>query len=266
MTILEGVDLGYQAGKVTLVSGVSLRVEPGELVAVVGPNGAGKSTLLRLLAGDLRPSTGHVILRGLPIEKLPQDELALHRSILLQHSNADIPFTVAAVVAMGRHPHRLDPDNSAGADKLAVEDALARTGVSHLRHRVFATLSSGEQSRVSLARILAQDTPVVLLDEPTTSLDIAHEERAMSEFRKMADTGSTVVAVLHDLNAAARYASRIIIVAEGTVLTEGPARDVFTDATLTQVYRQKMRVVDHPFGDYPLVLVDSRAATHSHEA
>jgi iron complex transport system ATP-binding protein len=264
MTILEGVNVGYRVGKITLVSDINLRVEPGELIAVVGPNGAGKSTLLRLLAGDLRPSTGHVILRGVPIDKLPHDELALHRSILLQHTNSEIPFTVAAVVTMGRHPHRLDPDNSAVADQLAVDDALDRTGISHLRNRIYATLSSGEQSRVSLARILAQDAPVVLLDEPTTSLDIAHEERAMAEFRRMADTGSTVVAVLHDLNAAARYATRIIMVANGTILTEGPARAVFTDSTLTQVYGQSMRVVDHPFGDFPLVLVDNPAAPGSH--
>ena len=256
MTILEGKSVGYQVGKASLVSGVDFRVTDGEFVAIVGPNGAGKSTLLRLLAGDLRPSEGEVTLGTEPIEEYHYDDLALRRSILLQNRTTEIPFTVGAVVTMGRHPHRMNPDNSSKLDRQAVTAALERTGTSHLAHRVFSTLSSGEQTRVSLARILAQDASVVLLDEPTTALDVVHEERIMAEFRTMAETGTAVVAVLHDLNAAAHYATRIVIIADGSVKTEGTADAVFTDDILTEVYGQPMRVVDHPFRDCPLILVD----------
>lgn len=159
----------------------------------------------------------------------------------------------------GSAPAPTEPQQSAEADQAAVADSLERTETSHLAPRVFSTLSSGEQTRVSLARILAQDAPLVLLDEPTTALDVAHQERVTSVFRQMADFGNAVVAVLHDLNAAANYASRIVMIAEGSVRTEGPAREVFTDAILTEVYGQPMRVVDHPFRDCPLVLVNNRA-------
>lgn len=258
MTILEGKSVGYRVGKANLVSGVDFRITDGEFVAIVGPNGAGKSTLLRLMAGDLRPSEGQVSLGTEPIEEYPYDDLALRRSILLQNRISDIPFIVEAVVAMGRHPHRMNPDNSSELDRQAVATALERTETSHLAHRVFSTLSSGEQTRVSLARILAQNAPVVLLDEPTTALDVVHEERMMSEFRTMADAGIAVVAVLHDLNAAAYYATRIVMIAEGSMKTEGTADAVFTDDLLTEVYGQPMRVVDHPFRDCPLVLVDDQ--------
>ncbi len=258
MTILEGKSVEYRVGKISLVSDVNFRIKTGEFVAIVGPNGAGKSTLLRLMAGDLRPSEGQVSLGTERIEAFPYDDLALRRSILLQNRTADIPFTVGAVVAMGRHPHRMNPDNSSELDRQAVAAALERTETSHLTHRVFATLSSGEQTRVSLARILAQDAPIVLLDEPTTALDVVHEERMMAEFRTLASAGTAVVAVLHDLNAAAYYASRIVMIADGSVKTEGAADAVFTDDILTEVYGQPMRVVDHPFRDCPLVLVDDR--------
>ncbi len=255
MTMLAANSIGYRVGKTDLVSAVDFRAEAGEFVAVVGPNGAGKSTLLRLMGGDLRPSGGRVLLSDKPIEDYQYDELALERSMLLQHSTTEIPFFVEAVVAMGRHPHRLNPDNSAETDESVVIDALERTETTHLAKRVFSTLSSGEKSRVSLARVLAQRASLMLLDEPTTALDVAHEQRVMAELRQMAKSGNTVVAVLHDLNAAAHYATRVVMIAGGSVRTEGTAEQIFTDDILSEVYGQPMRVVDHPFRDCPLVLV-----------
>lgn len=252
---IEASDIGYRVGKATLLESVDVTLAGGELVAVVGPNGAGKSTLLRLLAGDLRPTSGKVMLADEPLEHYDYDELALQRGVFVQQSVRDIPFTVEAVVAMGRYPHQRRTDSSSEDDRNAVVAALEKTETSHLAERVFATLSSGEQTRVSLARVFAQDTPVLLLDEPTTALDVAHEERVMSELRRLADRDRAVLAVLHDLNAAAGYATRVVVVANGTILANGTPAEVFEERLLSDVYGQPMRVVDHPFRDCPLILV-----------
>lgn len=255
MTGVAARALTYAVGNATLVDGVDLVVSDGEFVAIVGPNGAGKSTLIGLLAGDLRPSAGGVELLGEDLAGVPVGELALRRAVLKEQGVADIPFDVRAVVAMGRYPHRLDPDNTQLADITAVGEALDRTSTSHLAGRVFATLSGGERTRVSLARVFAQDAPVLLLDEPTTALDVAHQERVMIQMRFEARRERAVVAVLHDLNAAAYYADRVILMAEGAIRAEGPPRGVFVEKILSEVYRQRMRIIDHPFRDCPLILV-----------
>lgn len=257
-TWIKAKGLGYRVGRVTLLESLDMTLAAGELVAVVGPNGAGKSTLLRLLAGDLRPSRGRVLLSEEPLERYDYDDLALRRAVFVQQTVQDIPFAVEAVVAMGRYPHQRSADSSAADDRSAVASALERTETSHLASRVFATLSSGEQTRVSLARVFAQDTPVLLLDEPTTALDVAHQERVMSELRDLANRDRAVLAVLHDLNAAASYATRVVVVANGMIRAVGSPAEVFDERLLSDVYGQPMRVVDHPFRDCPLILVDDR--------
>jgi len=158
-------------------------------------------------------------------------------------------------VAMGRHPHRHDPDNSAAADEAAIARAMERTATVAYANRVYSTLSGGEQARVALARILAQDAPAILLDEPTSALDVAHEESVMRELAARAGSGIAVLAVLHDLNAAAMYASRIVAMASGKVVAVGTPAEVLTDDLLAAIYGHPMRVVPHPFRDCPLVLV-----------
>lgn len=248
--------VSYAVGRSTLVDTVTLRVSAGELVGIVGPNGAGKSTLLALLAGDIRTTAGIVTQAGMPIEELDHGTLARMRSVLPQQRVADIPFTVREVVAMGRHPWRAEMGNSAAADAAAVQRAIDRTATETLAERAYATLSGGEQARVSIARVLAQDAPLMLLDEPTAALDVAHEERIMGELRRLSERGVAVIAVLHDLNTAARFASRIVAMADGRIRAEGSPRQVLTDALLTEIYDHPMRVVAHPFRDAPLVLVD----------
>jgi iron complex transport system ATP-binding protein len=252
--MIEAHGLTYRVGDAVLVDGVDLVVRSGEMVAVVGPNGAGKSTLLGLLGGDLRPTEGSVRLAGDDAADLTDLELAERRALLGQSSPTDIPFTAAEVVSLGRHAHRRDPDNSAERDAAAVADALRRTDVTHLGHRVYATLSGGERTRVSLSRILAQETPIVLLDEPTTALDVAHEVRVMAEVAALAGAGRTVVAVLHDLNAAAAAAGRVVVMSEAKVVADGEPRAVLTPDLLEQVYRHPMRVMEHPLGDGVLIL------------
>ena len=244
----------YRVQGTTLVSGVHLEMSPGELVAVIGPNGAGKSTLLNLLSGNLHPTQGEVLLNGIDTSKSLPGDLALERSILTQREPIDIPYTAAQVVEMGRFPHRRDQSNTREQDSEAVADAMAQTDTTRFATRVFATLSKGEQTRVSLARVIAQATPIILLDEPTTALDVAHQERIMKRAVQLAHEQRTTVVVLHDLNAAAVHADRIVLINQGTVVTSGQPRDVLQADLLSTVYDQPMVVVDHPFRDCPLVL------------
>jgi heme transport system ATP-binding protein len=255
--MLVAVELAYRAGDATLLEGVELMAVPGEVVVVIGPNGAGKSTLLRLLSGDLTPTRGHVELAGRRVDGAALGELALVRAVLPEREPDAIGFLARSIVAMGRHPHRRRVGNTRDEDAAAVEDAMRRTATSDLAPRVFSTLSKGERARISLARVIAQHAPVVLLDEPTAALDMAGQEGVLSDAKMLAGEGTLVVAVLHDLNAAAYYADRLVLLADGKTVAVGSPRDVLTADVLTRVYGQRIRVVDHPFRPCPLVLVDS---------
>jgi iron complex transport system ATP-binding protein len=246
--------IGVTVGRFRILDRVSLGVGPGELVAVIGPNGAGKSTLLRTLAGDATPAEGRVLLGATPIAEMDPQTRSLRRSVLPQGGPTDVPFTVWEVVMMGRHPHRRDPKNSAAADAAAVTESLRHTDAGHLAERRFSTLSGGEQTRVSLARVFAQDTPILLLDEPTTALDIGHETLVMADLARVAAAGRTVVTVLHDLNAAARHATRIVAMDAGTTVADGSPHEVLTEDLLSHIYRHPLRVIAHPLEDCPLVL------------
>ena len=191
---------------------------------------------------------------GLPVDGDQEAALALRRAVLPQQRVADVPFSAYEVIAMGRHPHRRDPNNSRAADESAITWAMERTATSGFASRVYATLSGGEQARVSLARILAQNAPVLILDEPTAALDVAHEERIMGELARLASSGTAILAVLHDLNSAARYATRIIAMDGGVVSADGTPSEVLTEDLLTRIYGHPMHVVPHPFRDCPLVL------------
>lgn len=243
----------YRVQDATLVSDIDLGFAPGELIAVIGPNGAGKSTLLNLLSGDLNPTEGNVLVNGIDTSRALPGDLALERSILTQREPVDIPYTASQVVAMGRFPHRREEANTRERDAAVIADAMAQTDTTRFASRTYATLSRGEQTRVSLARVIAQETPIILLDEPTTALDVAHQERIMNLAAVLAGD-RTVVAVLHDLNAAAMHANRILVMSGGAVVADGEPRDVLRGNLLTAVYNQPMVVVDHPFRECPLVL------------
>lgn len=232
---LAACNVSYAVGSTAIVDDISLEIERREFVAIVGPNGAGKSTLLQLLAGELRPRGGHVELRGTPLARLSPHEIALERAVMPQHTTLQFSFTVEAVIGMGRYPHR----TSAAADAVVIAQAMQDADVDHLAGRSYPTLSGGERQRVTFARILAQQTPLLLLDEPTSSLDLHHQEHLMALVRAAADRGGTVVAVLHDLNLAAAYADRIILLHEGHLVASGEPADVFATAPLDDVF-------DHP--------------------
>lgn len=252
----------YRRGDAVLVNSVNLTTNPGEILGIVGPNGAGKSTLLRLLAGDLVPSDGHARIQDVDPSRTTPLELARLRSYLSPRGVSENPFSVRDTVAMGRHPHRRAMIDADEHDAI-VESAMELTDVIHLASRAMGSLSTGEQQRVGLARVIAQKTPVLFLDEPTSALDIGHQENVMQVLRSLALEGAAIVEILHDINLAAAHTDRIMLLDRSREVATGRPSDVLTSERLTSVYRQPMKVIDHPHRDCPLVLtVDPRDPAH----
>ena len=252
-TLLVANAVTYRINDRALVDGVSLGVAAGEVLALVGPNGAGKSTLLKLLSGDLAPHAGEVTLDGRPLTRYGARELALRRALLPQQTILQFAFTARAVVTMGRHPH-LGMAGDSPTDAVMVEEALARTETLPLAERVYPSLSGGEQARVSLARVLAQEAPVLLLDEPTAALDLRHQQVVLRVARELAREGAAVLAVLHDLNLAATHADRVALLADGRLVADGTPWEVLTAERLSAVFAHPVAVVPHPQRDCPLIL------------
>jgi iron complex transport system ATP-binding protein len=217
-----------------IIKNISLDVFPGEVLALVGPNGAGKSTLLSLMSGDTSPSSGHATLQGKEVSKYRPEESARLRSVLMQSNIVSFPFTVWEIVEMGRAPWARTPKFVEDTD--AIEQALRLADVLGLAERRFNQLSGGERARVSLARVLAQRTPVVLLDEPTAALDLRHQEEVMATLRSLADAGAAVVVVVHDLSQAAGYADRVAMIVAGELDAVGSPTEVIAAERVSRVY------------------------------
>jgi iron complex transport system ATP-binding protein len=226
----------------TVLADVSLDVVPGEVLALVGPNGAGKSTLLSVLSGERVPTAGNVSLDGRDVRAWSALELARRRSVLTQDNSLSFPFRVIDVITMGRSPWtRTDEIAHDGA---AITSAAARADVTHLAGRRFTELSGGERARVSLARVLAQDTPIVFLDEPTAALDLRHQEDVLRIARDLADSGRAVVVVVHDLSLAGAVADRVALLSAGRLVAVGAPAVVLTAEAISEVYGLAVRVVE----------------------
>jgi iron complex transport system ATP-binding protein len=249
--------IGFRIGSADLLRDVSLTVAAGEVLVLVGPNGAGKSTLMHLLAGDRTPTSGRILLDGKPLGSYKHHELALRRAVLPQHSLLQFAFTVREVAEMGRAPH----DDSREETNTIVDRALAATEMTPFADRVYPSLSGGEQARAQLSRVLAQQAPLLLLDEPTASLDLRHQQHVMDIARDVAASGGTVVAVVHDLNLAASTADRIVLLHRGVVVADGPPWDVMKNGLLSDVYQCEIAVTQHPMRDCPLVMPLGRDRT-----
>ena len=255
MSVLAARGLSVVLDGHRILTDVDLDVAAGELLALVGPNGAGKSTLLAVLAGDIAPATGSVTLEGRDLHDHPARELARHRAVQVQKQGLAFGFRVHEVVRMGRSPwHRTAREDD---DDRVVAESMARADVADLAERMFPTLSGGEQARASFARLIAQETPVLMLDEPTAALDIRHQETLLAEARRAAAAGAAVVVVLHDLSLAAAYADRVCVLSHGAVRADGPPADVLTPALLSEVYAHPVDVIEH---DGNLLVVPVRAA------
>ncbi|QXT62272.1 heme ABC transporter ATP-binding protein [Tessaracoccus palaemonis] len=235
-----------------ILSNIDLDVRVGELVALVGPNGAGKSTLLAVISGDVRPDAGDVTMFGRALDSWRPAEAARHRAVQTQQARVSFAFTGAEVVRMGRAPwHGTD---EAERDDEVVAAAMDLTETLGFAQRRVPTLSGGEAARVSFSRALAQETALLLLDEPTAALDLRHQEMELAHMRDRADAGVAVVVVLHDLSLAAAYADRVVLLDHGVVVADGTPREVLTAELLTQVYRHPVTVIDDPISGGPVVL------------
>ena len=251
---LRADSVSYAVQDKVLVSKVGLDLNPGEMLAVVGPNGAGKSTLCGILAGDLQPMEGKVEVCGRSVSAMKPAALARLRSMLSQHTLIRFPFTAREIVLMGRYPYMPRWKPPSETDFVLMDEAMESTQVLHLAERIYPTLSGGEQRRVSLARVLAQDASVILLDEPTAALDIGHQQLVMSLCRRLANDGRAVLAVLHDLNLAGAYADRVMVMADGEVVAVGTPEEVLCPDILSAVFKQQVMVMRHPQTDKPIVL------------
>ncbi|RDI50184.1 ABC transporter ATP-binding protein [Nocardia mexicana] len=249
----DRVRLGYRGR--TISDQLSVEIPDGAFTVVIGPNACGKSTLLRALARLLTPESGAVLLDGKPITAYPPKEVARRIGLLPQSSTAPDGIRVADLVARGRYPHQSLLRQWSRADEEAVAAAMAATGVTELSARAVDELSGGQRQRVWIAMVLAQDTPVILLDEPTTYLDIAHQIQLLDLCRSLQrDSGRTVVAVLHDLNHAFRYADHLVAMKEGRVVAAGAPREIVTAELVQEVFDLGCRIVDDPETGAPLVV------------
>jgi iron complex transport system ATP-binding protein len=232
--LIELDSIGLALDGRAIIKNVSLQVFPGEVLAWVGPNGAGKSSILSVMAGDVRATSGTATLGGKHVGKYRPDEAARVRSVLMQSNQVSFPFTVQEIVEMGRAPWARTPELA--DDDALIQDALRLADVEHLVERRFNQLSGGEKARVSLARVLAQRTPVMLLDEPTAALDLRHQESVMRAIRTFANAGCAIVVVLHDLSIAAGYADRIAMIVGGKLDAIGTPDEVIVADRVSRVY------------------------------
>ncbi|GAB2690706.1 ABC transporter ATP-binding protein [Thalassiella azotivora] len=249
----RALTLGY--GERAVVHELDLDVVEHSVTAVIGPNGCGKSTLLRGMARLLRPRGGHVLLDGHDISRLPARQVAQRLGVLPQTPVAPEGLTVADLVSRGRHPHQRWYRQWSRDDEMVVAEALAWTDLTDLADRCVDELSGGQRQRAWLSMALAQGTDLLLLDEPTTYLDLAHQVDVLELVRRLhAERGRTVVMVLHDLNLAARYADRLVAVRDGRVVAQGPPQEVLTEGLLRSVFDLEARVVADPVTGTPLVV------------
>ena len=244
---------GYPGRRV--IAGLDLDIEPGRLTIIIGANACGKSTLLGILARLRTPLEGRIELDGEDVAGIPHRRFARTVGLLPQHPTAPDGVTVAELVARGRHPHRGIFQRWTPADAARVDEAMARTGVTALAGRPVGDLSGGQRQRAWIAMALAQDPRILLLDEPTTFLDLTHQLEVLDLLRDLNRTrGTTVVVVLHDLNLAARYADDLVVMREGRIIAHGAPAHVLTEETVAEAFGLRALVMPDPLTGAPLVV------------
>lgn len=246
--MIEARGLAMDYGRGAVLLGLDLALEGGAMVGLIGANGSGKSTLLRLLMGLARPTAGAIRVQGRPLSLYRRRALAQLMTLVPQDTQIGFAFRVAEIVAMGRYPHLGRFRTPARRDLALIEDAMARTGVTALADRAIDTLSGGERQRVAVARAIAQETQILLLDEVTASLDLCHQLEVLALAQGLARSGRLVFAALHDLTLASRFCDRLLLLAEGRIQAEGPPSGVLTPANLHRFFGIEARVDPSPAG------------------
>jgi len=246
--LLEIRDLQLSYGKRSILRSVSLHAQPGEFLALVGVNGAGKSTLLDIIAGFRKPAAGSIAIAGRDQKSWSLRELAQRVSHLPQAVHADLPYNAEQLVAMGRYPHT-DRWFESEEDHTFIRRAMERTHCWDYRHRNFGSLSGGERQRVLLAACLAQDASILLLDEPSTFLDIEQQLHCFSVLREEAEAGKLCIAVTHDLNLALTHCTRLLVLANGIVAHDVPASEAHATSDWLQFFSSRLRIGHTPSGN-----------------
>jgi iron complex transport system ATP-binding protein len=254
---LSGRNLSLKLSDIPLLANINLDVHPGKITTVLGPNGAGKTSLLRVLVDELSPDTGTVSLNGRELVKWSAKERARLVAVLPQHSLLNFPFTAEEVVMLGRTPH----DTGLAHDREIVAEALKAVDGDYLATRTYTQLSGGEKQRVHLARVLAQiwepadeGHRYLVLDEPTSSFDLAHQQLTLDVVRNLAEKGVGVLMVIHDLNLAARCADQMLLMQCGSIVISGTAEDVLKPENIASVFQVEASIGKHPTRGTPLVI------------
>jgi len=260
---MDGVSKSY--GSVKVIEDVSLQVGAGEFVGLIGPNGSGKSTLLKLISGVEQATGGDTRLRDRPIGQYARKELAKWLAVLEQDALPVVGFTVREVVEMGRYPFQnWLGQESADSGETLIDDILDRLDLRQFEARPVFALSGGQRQRVALARVMAQEPLLLLLDEPTTYLDIAYQVQMMDYVRKwQVECGLTVVAVMHDLNLAAQYCTRLLVLHEGRIAADGTPQAIISSELIASVYGTEPIVLTHPVSGVPQILLQAAPAHRS---
>ncbi|MGC6369105.1 Fe(3+) dicitrate ABC transporter ATP-binding protein FecE [Pseudomonas sp. K2I15] len=255
------LDVGY--GTTRIVEGLSFAPPPGRVTALIGPNGCGKSTLLKAFARILKPTRGELVLDGQSYHTLSARELARHIAFLPQVLPVPEGVSVRQLVAYGRSPHNSLWGRLSGSDQSHVAQAMQRLELDTLAERALADLSGGQRQRAWLAMVLAQNAPVVLLDEPTTYLDISHQVELMDLMRELAAEGKTVITVLHDINQACRYADHLAVMRGGKLVADGTPQVVMSAGLMHEVFDVQVQIMREPVAGTPMCLVEKSTRSHS---
>jgi len=249
---LDNVSFSYRDG--FRLEKISLEIPSGSFLGLIGPNGSGKSTLIRLMSGELKPEEGKVLLENRPVGSFSPMELARRMAVISAEQYFDFPFLVRDVIAMGRFPHARRTQRLQSGDEAVIEEVLRLTEAAPFADRPISHLSSGERQRVLIARALAQEPAVMLLDEPDAHLDIHHQLNVFRLLRRLnAERGISVVLVLHDLTAAAAFCRRLALLDRGVLITHGDPGEVITPEVIHRVYGPDIMVYLNPVTDKPTV-------------
>lgn len=260
MINIENLSLSYD-GKTTIIQELDLQIQQGSVTALVGPNGCGKSTLLRGISRLLSPTNGAVYLDGQKVHSMKARDLAKQLGILPQSPSAPEGLTVHELVAQGRYPHQNWFQQWSRDDEKIVDDALTTTDLTAFADRPVDTLSGGQRQRAWIAMALAQQTDVLLLDEPTTYLDMAYQVDVLDLLAELNEQGRTIILVLHDLNQAARYADTIVALRDGQIQAQGTPVDVMTPEIIQAVFGLETQVINDPITDTPMCIPMGRKHT-----
>lgn len=255
MIRVAGLYAGYD--RQVILEDVSFDVKAGEMVGLIGPNGAGKSTLLKTMRGILAPLAGEISVMGRRIGDLPAKEFAKSAAYLQQHLEMTFDYSAREVVLSGRYPYLSWWRQEQAHDIAIAEACMAYTGVAELAEKPLSAMSGGQRQRVLLAKVLAQQTPVLFLDEPATGLDIIYQEEIFRFCRELCAAGKTVVLVAHELSLAARFCSRLLLIGRGALLADGLPREVLTAELLTRAYGAPVKVVENPLTKHAEVFTEA---------